>query len=66
MNGVSVVIPAVLRQEVLEVLGSAHQGVQVMRDRAADTLYWPGMHEDISKKVLQNMSENSTITASHS
>ena len=49
LNGVSVVIPAALRQAVLEVLGSAHQGVQGMRDRAADTLYWPGMHEDISR-----------------
>ena len=49
LNGKSLVIPKALRPAVLEVLGSAHQGVQAMRDRAADTLYWPGMHEDITR-----------------
>ena len=49
LYGSSLVIPKALRPAVLEILGSAHQGVQAMRDRAADTLYWPGMHEDITR-----------------
>lgn len=45
----AVVIPSKLRQAVLDILGSAHQGVQAMKDRAANTIFWPGIHDDISK-----------------
>ena len=45
----AVVIPRRLRQAVLDILGSAHQGVQAMRDRAAKTIFWPGINDDISK-----------------
>ena len=37
----AVVVPTKLRQAVLDILGSAHQGVQAMRDRAANTVFWP-------------------------
>ena len=43
-----VVIPSVLRQEVLDVLGSAHQGEAAMKQRAATAVYWPGLAQDIS------------------
>ena len=54
----AVVVPTKLRQAVLDILGSAHQGVQAMRDRAADTVFWPTISE-----VFQNMSSNRTVSA---
>ena len=47
-NG-AVVIPTKLRQAVLDILGSARQGVQATRDRAANTAFRPTSSEDISK-----------------
>ena len=47
MAGSSVVIPGPLRPAVLEVLGSAHQGVAAMKKRAADAVYWPNITSDI-------------------
>ena len=38
-----VIIPRYLRGEVLECLHSAHQGVQGMKARAQDTVFWPGI-----------------------
>ena len=45
----AVVVPTKLRQAVLDILGSAHQGVQAMRDRAKNTIFWPNINEDIAK-----------------
>ena len=47
MCGKSVVIPKDLRPAILEVLGSAHQGVVAMKARAKDAVYWPGLGTDI-------------------
>ena len=47
MCGRSVVIPKDLRPAILEVLGSAHQGVVAMKTRARDAVYWPGMGTDV-------------------
>ena len=43
------VIPGNLREQVLEVLHSAHQGVTSMVGRAAQAVFWPKMQEDITK-----------------
>ena len=45
-----VVIPRVLRAEVLECLHSASQGVQGMKARAEDTVFWPGISGAIVDK----------------
>ena len=47
MCGKSVVIPKDLRPAILEVLGSAHQGVVAMKAHAKDAVYWPGLGTDI-------------------
>ena len=47
MAGSCIVIPCDLRPAVLEILGSAHQGVVAMKMRAGDTVYWPGIGSDI-------------------
>ena len=43
------IIPKKLRQEVLNTLHSAHQGVNSMMLRACDTVYWPSFKADIEK-----------------
>ena len=43
------VVPTSLRDMVLEVLHSAHQGVSGMFRRAEACVYWPGMVEAITK-----------------
>ena len=50
MLGQKIVIPASLREQVLDALHAAHQGVGAMCQRAADTVFWPGITADITKK----------------
>ena len=38
-----VLVPRSLRREVLECLHSVHQGVQGMKSRAAESVFWPGI-----------------------
>ena len=45
-----VVIPTELRQQVLQTLNSAHQGVTGMINRAEQAVFWPGISTDIRKK----------------
>ena len=42
-----VVIPQSLRNTVLSILHSAHQGISGMESRARAIVFWPGMTEDI-------------------
>ena len=44
------VIPKSLRGRILETLHSAHQGVDGMRARARNTVYWPGLNAAIKQK----------------
>ena len=45
-----IVIPPTLRQNILEVLHSAHQGVTSMIARAESTVFWPGITPSIAHK----------------
>ena len=45
-----IVIPASLRQEVLDVLHSSHGGVSSMVARASRSVWWPGMQERIEAR----------------
>ena len=42
-----VVIPAHLRQHILDLLHSSHQGTTSMQHRAAASVFWPGISDDI-------------------
>ena len=44
------VIPASLRQEVLEILHAAHHGVTYMTSRASQSVFWPNITQDILYK----------------
>ena len=39
-----IVIPKILRNDILNVLHSGHQGVTSMMSRAEDTVFWPGIN----------------------
>ena len=60
LYGDRIVIPVNLRKGVLEVLHSAHQGTTGMILRASSAVYWPGMHDDISKTRASCWTCNST------
>ena len=49
MMGERTVVPWGLRDQVLETLHSAHQGVLSMGLRAEDAVYWPGLWADIKR-----------------
>ena len=44
------VIPACLRNRLLQVLHAAHQGVDGMTARASNSIYWPGMNASVRQK----------------
>ena len=46
-----IVIPLVLRKEVLKRLHANHQGVDRTQRRALETVYWPGITSDITSTV---------------
>ena len=45
-----IVVPKALRSQVLNMLHHAHQGVEGMRSRAKNTIYWPGLNVAIRQK----------------
>ena len=44
-----IVIPTSLRQQLLHSLHAAHQGIGAMCQRAADSIFWPGISIDITR-----------------
>ena len=50
---IRIIIPTVLRTEVLHSLHSAHQGVSSMNERAKARVFWPGITKDI-KNIREN------------
>ena len=51
MKGVRIVIPKVLRKEVLEQIHFAHLGIEKCKLRARDSVFWPNINHDISELV---------------
>ena len=44
-----IIVPTSLRKQLLETLHAAHQGVNAMCERAADSIFWPGISIDITR-----------------
>jgi hypothetical protein len=59
-----VLIPPSLRSEMLECLHSAHQGVQGMKARAAESIFWPGISAAIHT-TRERCRTCNTIAPSH-
>jgi hypothetical protein len=51
--GSRVIVPLKLRGRVLASLHSGHQGVSSMTSRAMDSVWWPGLQEDIHRLRLR-------------
>ena len=49
LTGSRIVVPAALRPDILGALHAAHQGVNAMIARAADSVYWPNITLDIQR-----------------
>ncbi len=52
-KGTRIVIPRMLRKDVLLKIHEGHMGIEKCRRRARDTVYWPGMNAEISNMVSQ-------------
>ena len=50
MLGNRVIVPTSLRKKVLHLLHAAHQGVDRMKGRASESVFWPGIVADIERK----------------
>ena len=50
-KGRQVVIPAVLRDDILSQLHYGHLGIEKIRRLARDSVYWPQINKDIEKTV---------------
>jgi len=51
VHGCRLVIPAEMRKSILEQLHMSHQGIVRTKQRARNTLYWPGMDNDIENLI---------------
>ena len=49
MLGQRIVVPTGLREQILQTLHAAHQGVDAMSQRASCSVYWPGTTCDITR-----------------
>ena len=52
-KGGQVVVPTELRGQILQRLHASHQGIQSTLRRARDSVYWPGMTEDVNRVCSQ-------------
>lgn len=55
-----IVIPKILRKEILKKLHIGHMGLEKCKLRARESVFWPGLNND-----LQNMIHNCDICLSH-
>ena len=51
LYGPRIVVPKAARREVLARLHDSHQGVERTKRRARQSVYWPGINNDISTTV---------------
>ena len=54
------VIPACLRIEILDAIHNGHLGIQKCRDRAIQSVWWPGL-----SKQIEDLVKNCSICARH-
>lgn len=51
LKGPCIIVPQQLRHEALQSIHSAHQGIERTKRRARQTIYWPGITNDIETLV---------------
>ena len=50
-KGERIVVPPTLRQDVLNTIHSAHFGIEKCKERARDTVFWPGLSSNLDKLI---------------
>jgi len=51
LDGHRIDIPNSMRRDVLAILHSSHQGIERIKRRARQTVYWPAINSDIQNTV---------------
>ena len=51
LKGCRILIPRMARRNVLQALHDAHQGIETSRQRARQTIWWPGITSDIANTI---------------
>mgnify|MGYP000109039825 CR=1 FL=1 len=51
MKGMKIIIPQLMRKQMLEIVHSSHLGTQGCLNRARESLFWPGMTADIKQYI---------------
>jgi len=51
LNGIRIVIPTSLRAEILKKLHEGHLGITKCRERAKQSVWWPGLSKDLTKMI---------------
>ena len=62
LRGCRIVIPTALRRDILEKLHTGHQGIVKCRERARQSVWWPGL----STQLLQKVKDCSICCKEHS
>ena len=52
LKGTCIVIPSKKCQSILHLIHEGHLGLAKCKFRAKDTVYWPGLNEDLEKLIL--------------
>ena len=53
LKGQRVVVPAIMKAEMLQLIHEGHFGIEKCKRRTRDILYWPNMNQDVYDTVSQ-------------
>ena len=65
LKGQRVVVPAIMKAEMLQLIHEGHLGIEKCKRRARDILYWPNMNQDVYTQSPNVMCARSTDVHSH-
>ena len=51
MRGSRIIIPASMRQSILDKVHTGHQGISKCRERARQSIWWPGLSKQLEELV---------------
>ena len=54
-KGARLLIPSTLRKKVLEQIHDGHLGIEKCTLKARDSVFWPGISNDIHEKLWKNV-----------
>ena len=52
MRGNQILIPSTMRKEILTQIHTGHQGITKCRERARQSVWWPGINRDLGDLIL--------------